>query len=112
MRLGDSNFLNLFARLAAATNKNRDCDEWDVAGVHWIRQRHINWNATASFQIETHVLRQAGRKGWTLLYAHETWWTEDRKRAFRNASWVHLSSGNRADVLRWFSERQDELDGR
>jgi hypothetical protein len=41
MRLGDNNFFNVFQRLAAASNENRDCDEWSMAGLRWRRQRHI-----------------------------------------------------------------------
>ena len=71
MRLGDNNFFNLFARLAAATNPDRDCDEWQTDGVRWLRRRNVLW-ASLSFQIETHELRHTARPRWTLLFVHET----------------------------------------
>lgn len=109
MRLGDNNFFNLFGRLTAASNKDRDCDEWRVAGVHWIRQRHSSWCANTSWQIEVHTLRQGGRKAWTLLFVHEMWWPPNREKTIRNARWVHLADGARNDVVRWFAEREAEL---
>ena len=108
MRLGDTNFFNLFARLAAASNPDRDCDEWQVAGVAWRRQRHVHW-APLSFQIETHTLSHAARPRWTLTFVHETWWSEDRGKAIRNTHWTHLESGDRREVLRWFAEREKSL---
>lgn len=110
MRLGDANFLNLFSRVAARTNPDRDRDEWRTDGVHWLRQRFVNWNANLSFQIETHTLRHAARDAWTLLYVHEIWWGETRETTIRNAHWVRLERGSRKDVLRWFSDRERELD--
>jgi hypothetical protein len=110
MRLGDTNFFNLFARLAAASNKNRDCDSWRVADVTWTRARHVYWGPCYSFQIETHELVRPGRGGWQLLVAHEMWWPEDRKKTFRNARWSHLAEGPRTKVLEWFKERERELD--
>jgi hypothetical protein len=110
MRLGDINFFNLFARIAAATNKNRDCDAWRVAGVDWTRQRHIHWGPRYSFQIEVHELVSPGRIGWQLLVAHEMWWPRDRVKTFRNGRWTHMSEGSKSKMLAWFAERQEELD--
>lgn len=109
MHLGDNNFFNLFQRVAAASNKNRDCDEWKFAGVHWSRQRHSNWSAGMSWQVEVQTLRHTGRKPWTLLFVHEMWWPPGRKKAIRNARWVHLAEGARKDAARWFAEREAEL---
>lgn len=111
VRLGDNNFFNLFARVAAATNPDRDRDEWETSGVRWRRERNLRW-ATTSFQIETHELHHAAKPKWTLLFVHETWWGPVRQKAIRNAHWTHLHDGNRHDVLRWFAERQEELDKR
>jgi hypothetical protein len=41
VRLGDINFFNLFKRLLASTNPDRDRDEWQIAGVTWRRKRSI-----------------------------------------------------------------------
>ena len=41
---------------------------------------------------------------------HETWWDENKRKAFRNARWVHLVSGMRADVVKWFSARQAAIE--
>ncbi len=109
MRLGDNNFFNLFQRLAADSNKNRDCDEWDIAGVCWRRHRHIEWGPL-SYQIETHELRHAERPHWSLVFVHEIWWGADRRKAIRNTHWVHLESGERRDVLKWFEARLEALD--
>lgn len=109
MQLGNKTFFSLFVRLVAATNSNRDCEEWQVSGVRWRRQRHSLW-ASASFQIEMHELRHTARPTWTFLFVRETWWSADRRRAIRDACWTHLESGNRRDVLRWFEEREKELD--
>jgi len=109
MRLGDKNFFNLFARLTAASNKDRDCGEWEFVGVRWQRRHHIEWT-TVSYQLETHELRHTARPRWNLLFVHEIWWGADRRKAIRNAHWTHLESGNRRDVLKWFEERQRELD--
>ncbi|MBI3677680.1 MAG: hypothetical protein HY243_13805 [Proteobacteria bacterium] len=109
MRLGDSKFQNLFALLVSATNKDRDCDEWRVAGVEWRRQRSVQW-APISFQIEIHQLTHTARPKWTILSVHEIWWKRDRRKAIRNAYWTHLENGSRNDVLKWFRERQEELD--
>jgi hypothetical protein len=111
VRLGDNNFFNLFARLITASNPDRECDEWQVEGVRWRRQRHIRW-AALSFQIETHELQRPAKPAWRLIFVHETWWGADRRKAIRNTHWTHLAAGNRRDVLRWFGERQDEMDRR
>jgi hypothetical protein len=109
MKLGNKVFFNLFSRLVAATNTDRDRDEWQVNGVHWRRQRHSLW-APTSFQIELHELRHTARPAWTLIFVRETWWVTDRTRAIRDACWTHLEKGSRSDVLRWFAEREVELD--
>jgi hypothetical protein len=109
MRLGDTGFFHLLERLAAATNSNRDCDEWQAAGIRWRRQRHIHWSQT-SFQIEVHELCHAARPRWELLFVHEIWWALDRRTAMRNSRWTHLRHGTRRDVLAWFQARQEELD--
>ena len=109
MRLGDNNFCNLFQRLVVHSNRDRDCDEWSVAGVRWRRHRHIHWSLV-SHQIEIHELAHAGRPKWVLIFVHELWWGADRRRAIRNAHWVHLDSGDRRHVLRWFEDRQRELE--
>jgi hypothetical protein len=110
VRLGDNNFLNLFSRVAAHTNSNRDCDEWRIAGVHWMRQRLVNWGSNFSFQIETHILSHPARSAWTLLCVHELWWGQARDKTIRNTHWVRLQSGSRKDALNWFAARQQELD--
>jgi hypothetical protein len=52
----------------------------------------------------------AGRpRRWILLVGRETWWQGGKSDAFRNGHWVHLSRGARADVLKWFQEREREL---
>lgn len=104
MRLGDTAFFHLLERIAAATNSDRNCDEWSVDGVRWRRQRHVHW-AQTSFQIELYELHHSARPRWTLLYVHEIWWGEDRAKAIRNARWTHLESGETCDVLVWFQER-------
>jgi hypothetical protein len=111
VRLGDNNFFNLFKRLLASTNPDRDRDEWQIAGVTWRRKRSIQW-ASHSFQIETHELVHASRPRWSLLLVQEVWWGTDRRKSIRNAHWVHLQNGARIDVLRWFAKRQEELDNR
>jgi hypothetical protein len=74
----------LFARLLAASNPDRDLDEWQVGSVHWTRERHLHWAARYSFQIELNSLRHLGRRHWTLIVAHEIWWSSDRRKAIRN----------------------------
>ena len=108
MRLGDANFLNLFARIAAHANPGRD--EWRIEGVHWTRRRLVNWDASLSFQIEIHRLHYSARGPWTLLYVHEMWWSEDREKTIRNTHWVRLQSGSRKDVLKWFKDRESEME--
>lgn len=110
MQLGNKAFFTLFAQLVAATNPNRDCEEWQVNSVRWRRQRHSLW-ATVSFQLEIHELRHTTRPNWTFLFVRETWWSADRRRAIRDACWTHVESGNRRDVLRWFTEREKDLEG-
>lgn len=110
MRLGDRHFLNLFAQVASRANHDRDCDEWRVAGVDWQRRRLVNWSADVSFQIESHRLHHASRNAWTLLYVHELWWGESRDKTIRNIQWVRLHRGARGDVLKWFKERESQLD--
>lgn len=110
MRLGSNNFHNLFALLASATNKERDCDAWQVDGVQWRRQRSIQWGPV-SFQIEVHELRHAARPQWVLIFVRETWWGTPRDKAIRNAHWAHVPEGRRQDVQRWF-ERQESALGR
>jgi len=111
LKLGDANFNNLFARIVAASNPDRDIDAWRVADVDWRRHRIVNWSAEISFQIETHCLSRRGREPWRLVFVHETWWEETRRKAVRNIHWVRLQSGTRKDVLKWFKTREDELDG-
>lgn len=109
MRLGDTKFFNLFALLATASNPGRkDC--WQCGEVSWSRERSTLRTAHYSYQLELHVLRRGGRRPWTLLAAHETWWDQKRKDAFRNGRWVHLSEGTRQDVLKWFAAREAELE--
>jgi len=109
MRLGDNAFFNLFSRLAAASNRDRDRDQWEVEGVQWRRQRHVHWSAL-SFQIVTHELERKSRRPWKLLLVHETWWGRDRSKTIRNSHWVHLAAGARSDALAWFAARERELD--
>jgi hypothetical protein len=109
MKLGNRQFFNLFARLIAATNPDRDCEEWEVEGVHWRRERHIHW-AVTSYQMEVHRLFRKTGPAWTLLFVHETWWSANRKKSIRDACWTHLETGTRRDVIRWFDERERELD--
>jgi hypothetical protein len=109
MRLGDNRFFNLFALVAAASNKDRMRDAWDVDRVHWIRERVSHGGPNWSLHIEVHTLDRAGRGGWTLLVGRETWWEGGEADAFRNGHWVHLSRGTRDDVLKWFEAREREL---
>jgi len=108
MRLGDNKFYNLFTRLVAASNPDRDRDEWSHDGVHWRRSRHVHW-APLSFQIETYRLTHTARPRWSLIFVHETWWGENRGKAIRNSHWTHLENGDRRDVLRWFSAQESQL---
>ena len=111
MRLGDTNFFNLFSQVVRATNPNRDCDTWDVAGVHWQRERNVHWGANFSFSLEVHTLHHAARRGgWTLLVATEMWWPPDRRKTFRHGRWVHIIDGARNNILKWFADRERELD--
>ena len=111
MRLGDTKFFNLFALVAATSNPDRTRDTWDVDHVHWTRERTSHCGPHYSFQIELDILSHDGRRGWTLLMGHETWWTLGKADAFRNGRWVHLVKGARSDVLKWFAKREAELDG-
>jgi hypothetical protein len=109
MRLGDARFFNLFALLASASNPART-SRWKVAGVTWTRSRVSHASPDHGCQIEIHTLCHAGRDGWILLSAQESWWDGARRDPFRNGRWVHLTSGKRADVLRWFTAREAELE--
>jgi hypothetical protein len=108
VRLGDANFLNLFARIAARSNSNRDRDEWRIAGVDWGRSRSVHWAANVSFQIETHALHHSSQPAWMLLFVHELWWGRDREKTIRNLHWVRLEQGSRKDALKWFKDRENE----
>ena len=110
MRLGDTSFFNLFALVAGATNPDRSCDAWDVDHVHWTRERMSHRGPSFAFQVELHTLTHDGRRGWTLLLGHETWWDSEGRDAFRNGRWVHVTRGRRDDVLAWFVKREAELD--
>jgi len=110
MRLGDTKFFNLFALIAASTNADRTRDVWQVGPVAWTRQRTTHNGPDYSFQVEVHTLRHAGRRGWTLLAGHESWWDRAGKDAFRNGRWVHLAKGARADVLKWLAEQEGSLE--
>jgi hypothetical protein len=109
MRLGDTRFFNLFALLASGGNPGR-ADSWQTGDVRWTRERISRRGPGLAFQIEIHTLQHDGRRGWTLLAAHETWRDPNRADAFRNGRWIHLSRGNRADVLAWFSAQEAALD--
>jgi hypothetical protein len=109
MRLGDTKFFNLFALLAVGTNADRS-DQWQTGQVAWTRERASYKGPLYSFQIEVHTLRNAGRRGWTLLTGHETWWDREHKDPFKNGRWVHLAKGARADVLKWFAEQEKALE--
>ena len=111
MRLGDNNFFNLFSRLVHKSNPGRDRDSWEVAGVRWTRERNVHWRANFSFQIEVHTLHYAARRnGWLLLAATEMWWPENREKTFRHGRWIHVCEGARTNVLKWFAERERELE--
>lgn len=109
MRLGDTSFFNLFALVTSATNPDRTRDAWDVDHVHWTRERTSHRGAHYAFQMELHTLSHDGKRGWTLLMGHETWWAGNKPDAFRNGRWVHVVKGSRADVLKWFARREAEL---
>lgn len=109
MQLGNIDFFNLFARVVAATNANRDCDEWQVDGVVWKRERYACW-APTSHQIEVHRLIHKAKPSWMFLFIRETWWAANRKKAIRDMRWTHVETGSRRDILRWFQMRQTELD--
>ena len=110
MRLGDRAFFNLCECLVAAARPKRECGEWDHKGVRFSLQRHSSLDGHSSFQIETQRLYRAGRNGWALLLVHEIWWGEHRDKAIRNGRWVHFASGSRTEALKWFAERQKELE--
>ena len=110
MRLGDTKFFNLFALVVTTSNPDRTRDEWQVGQVSWTRERTSLRGPRYSFQMEVHTLHCAGRHGWTLLVAHETWWARERQDPFRNGQWVHLSAGTRKDVEKWFAEREAALE--
>jgi hypothetical protein len=110
MRLGDTKFFNLFFLLAGTTNPDRTRNAWQVGSIDWARERTTLTGPNFSLQIEVHTLHRPGRRGWTLLAGHETWWDGARKDPFRNGRWVHLSKGSRTDVLAWFAEQEKELD--
>lgn len=109
MRLGDSNFINLFQQLVASTNSDRNRDEWRVAGVAWSRQRIAQWTAGLSFQIETHRLHHAHAGTWTLFVVHELWWGENRSKTIRNVHWARLEHGSAKDVLKWIKLQAEAL---
>jgi len=109
MRLGDSKFFNLFALLAASSNPDRNRDAWRVDMVDWTRERLSHKGPNHALQIELHTLIRGGRRGWTLLCGHETWWDAGKLDAFRNGRWTHLAHGARGDVIAWFQEREREL---
>jgi len=110
LKLGDTKFFNLFALVAAATNGDRTRDRWQSHGVDWRRERVSQRSAERAFQIELHTLVHSGRNGWTLLMCHESWWDGVKPEPFRSSKWTHLARGNRAHVLKWFAERESELD--
>ena len=110
MRLGDTKFLNLFALLAVASCPDRECCAWRVEGVEWRRERMAHKGPDFIAQIETHILTRAGLNGWALLIGHETWWDGRKHDAFRNGKWVHVVNGNRATILKWFAERERDLE--
>jgi hypothetical protein len=109
VRLGDTNFFNVFSLVAATTNPDRRCDAWTVGHVRWTRERTTHKGPTYTFQIELHTLTHDGRHGWTLLLGHEIWWEAGAKDAFRNGRWAHLVKGSRTDVIKWFAAREEEL---
>ena len=106
MRLGDSKFFNLFSLIASTSNPDRDRDEWQAGEVAWKRERTSFKGPQYSLQMEVHTLNRAGKRGWTLIVARETWWASDRRKAFRDGHWVHVCRGARKDVEKWFSERE------
>jgi len=110
MRLGDTKFFNLFALIAASTNPDRTRDVWQVGPVAWTRERTNYKGPRYSFLIAIDTLHCSGRRGWTLLAGHETWWDHEHPDAFRNGRWVHLVKGSRADALKWFAEQEDSLE--
>lgn len=110
MRLGDTKFFNLVSLLAAETNPGRGIDAWEVDHVRWTRERMNRKGPIYSYQIELHTLVHDGKRGWTLLMGHETWWAAGKADAFRNGRWVHLAKGARADVLKWFAKREEEME--
>jgi hypothetical protein len=110
MRLGDTRFFNLFALLASTSNPDRTKDAWQVDQVRWVRERSSFKGPLYSFQVEIHTLCHAGRRGWMLLVAHETWWSPERKDPFRNGQWAHLSKGARRDAEAWFAKQEAALE--
>lgn len=111
MRLGDTRFFNLLALIAASSNPGR-ADHWQSDQVNWTRERLSHKGPRFECQIELLTLRHAGRRGWTLLAGHETWWDGKKRDPFRNGRWVHLTEGTRRDVLKWFAAREADLDRR
>ena len=75
----------------------------------WRRQRNVHWS-TLSYQIELHELQHTARPKWRLIFVHEIWWGRSRSESIRNMHWTHLEGGNRRDVLKWFEDRQREMD--
>jgi hypothetical protein len=110
MRLGDRNFLNIFALLAANSNPGRTRHQWQVDGVSWTRERTSRQGPGYCAEVETFIISHTGKASWTLLCVHETWWEESQRKAFRNMRWVHLLNGARTDVVSWFSARQAILE--
>ncbi|HXS07814.1 MAG TPA: hypothetical protein VN723_13575 [Rhizomicrobium sp.] len=105
MRLGDTKFFNLLALVASSTNPSR-AESWQSDGVAWTRERTNHRGPLYSYQLELHTLQHKGRRPWTLLTVHETWWDQKSGDAFRDGRWVRLSQGARQDVLNWFAARE------
>lgn len=70
----DTRFINAFARLLTASNRNPQVDSWTVGDTAWLRERHGFWGQATSFQLETLTIEHSKNPAWRIMVVREHWW--------------------------------------
>jgi hypothetical protein len=106
-KLNSRGVLDRWQIVQRATIPGAECENWQVDGVDWRRQRHAFAGGGYSFAVEIHRLACArpGKSSWSLMVVVEHWWGAD-KEVLKTASWARRLSGSSASIFAWVRDHE------
>lgn len=107
--LAHPSFFRVFDLLLSTTNPGMRQWSWSVDGVNWQRERHSFTGSQHGLTIEIVTVTHPSKRGWSLMVVKEYWWVGKESRAVKALRWAKPIEGERADILRWFRDREVAL---